>query len=84
MPSKIKENVYPNISQLKLRPLTVHDFREFRLSILESKESMSTFLNMGIELPDLNVIDFMNNYNVAKFKKSIGGKYYENAGLNIY
>lgn len=62
MSAIIKENVYPNISQLKLRPLTVNDFREFRLSVLESKESMSTFLNMGIELPDLNVIDFMNNY----------------------
>jgi len=58
----IKENVYPNISQLKLRPLTVNDYREFRLSVLESKESMSTFLDMGIELPDLNVIDFMNHY----------------------
>ena len=33
---------------------------------------------------DTGGIDFMNNYNVAKFKKSIGGKYYENAGLNIY
>lgn len=62
MSAIIKENVYPNISQLKLRPLTVNDFREFRLSVLESKESMSTFLDMGIELPDLNVIDFMNNY----------------------
>jgi RimJ/RimL family protein N-acetyltransferase len=58
----IKENVYPNIGQLKLRPLTVNDYREFRLSVLESKESMSTFLDMGIQLPDLNVIDFMNNY----------------------
>ncbi len=62
MSAIIKENVYPNISQLKLRPLTVKDFREFRLSVLESKESMSTFLDMGIELPDLNVIDFMNQY----------------------
>jgi len=60
--AKIKENVYPNISQLKLRPLTVNDFREFRLSVLESKESISTFLNMGIDMPDLNLIDFMNNY----------------------
>jgi hypothetical protein len=60
--AKIKENVYPNISQLKLRPLTINDFREFRLSVIESKESISTFLNMGIELPNLNLIDFMNNY----------------------
>lgn len=62
MPAIIKENVYPNISQLKLRALTTHDFREFRLSIRESKEGISTFLDMGIELPDLNVIDFMNHY----------------------
>lgn len=62
MPAKIKENVYPNISQLKLRPLKVSDFGEFRSSVIESKDSISTFLNMGIELPSLNPIDFMNAY----------------------
>jgi len=62
LPARIKENVYPNISQLKLRPLTINDFREFRSSVIESKDSISTFLNMGIELPNLNLIDFMNDY----------------------
>jgi hypothetical protein len=60
--STIRENVYPDFGQLKLRQLTVSDFREFRLSVLESKESMSAFLDMGIELPQLNAIDFMNRY----------------------
>ena len=62
MSATIRENVYPNISQLKLRPLTVNDFTEFRLSVLQSKESISTFLDMGIVLPYLNLIDFMNHY----------------------
>ena len=62
MAAIIKENVYPNISQLKLRPLTVNDFTEFRLAVLQSKESISTFLDMGIVLPYLNLIEFMNYY----------------------
>ena len=62
MSATIKENVYPNIGQLKLRPLTVNDFTEFRLAVLQSKESISTFLDMGIVLPCLNLIDFMNHY----------------------
>ena len=62
MPAKIKENVYPNISQLKLRPLTKYDFRQFRETMRDSRDSISTFLNMGIEVPDLNAVDFMNFY----------------------
>ena len=62
MSAKIKENVHPNIGQLKLRPLTVNDFTEFRLSVLQSKESISTFLDIGIVLPYLNLIEFMNHY----------------------
>ena len=46
--SKSAKNVYPEISQLKLRPLTKYDFREFKASVIESKESISTFLDMGI------------------------------------
>ena len=57
-----KKNVYPDISQLKLRHLAKFDFREFQASVKESKESMATFLDMGIELPHLNAIDFMNYY----------------------
>ena len=56
------KKIYPNISQLKLRPLTKFDFKQFQSAVLESKESISTFLDMGIQLPDLNVIDFMNSY----------------------
>ena len=59
---KPSKNVYPEISQLKLRPLTNYDFREFKASVMESKESISTFLDMGIELPQLHLIDFMNCY----------------------
>jgi hypothetical protein len=59
---KSTKNVYPEISQLKLRPLTKYDFREFKASVMESKESISTFLDMGIELPELHLIDFMNFY----------------------
>ena len=33
---------------------------------------------------DTGGLDFINNYNVAKFKKSIGGNNYENAGLNTF
>jgi len=59
---KPQKHVYPDISQLKLRPLTNFDFREFKASVLESKESISTFLDMGLELPNLYVVDFMNYY----------------------
>jgi hypothetical protein len=59
---KYKEHVYPEISQLKLRHLAKYDFREFQAAVHESKESISTFLDMGIELPTLNVIEFMNYY----------------------
>ena len=58
--SKSTKNVFPEISQLKLRPLTKYDFREFKASVMESKESISTFLDMGIELPELHLVDFMN------------------------
>lgn len=59
---ELKKNIYPEISQLKLRPLTKYDFREFKASVMESKESISTFLDMGIELPELHLVDFMNFY----------------------
>lgn len=59
---KSTKNVFPEISQLKLRPLTKYDFREFKDSVIESKESISTFLDMGLELPQLHLIDFMNCY----------------------
>jgi len=62
MTATIKKNVYPEISQLKLRHLVKYDFREFQASVRESKDSMSTFLDMGIELPNLNAIEFMNYY----------------------
>ena len=62
MPAKIKENVYPNLSQLKLRLLTKYDFRQFKETMRDSRDSISTFLNMGIEVPDLNAVDFMNFY----------------------
>jgi len=62
MSEKKKENVYPNIGQLKLRPLTKYDFRQFKETILESKESISTFLDMGKVVPDLNTVDFLNFY----------------------
>lgn len=58
----IRKNVYPDISQLKLRNLTKYDFREFQAAVRDSKESISTFLDMGIKLPTLNVIEFMNYY----------------------
>mgnify|MGYP000630653160 FL=1 len=61
MPRSAK-NVFPEISQLKLRPLTKYDFREFKASVMESKESISTFLDMGIELRELHLVDFMNFY----------------------
>lgn len=74
MPAKIKENVYPNISQLKLRPLTEYDFRQFRDTIYDSKESISTFLNMGLEVPKLNTVEFMNFY--SSLLKDKEGKHF--------
>lgn len=62
MVAQIKENVYPNISQLKLRRLTKYDYQQFRDALIESKESISTFLDIGIELPKLNTVEFMNFY----------------------
>ena len=62
MSAKIKENVYPNISQLKLRPLTKYDFRQFKETMRDSRDSISTFLDIGIEVPDLNAVEFMNFY----------------------
>ena len=62
MSAKIKKNVYPNISQLKLRPLTKYDFRQFKETMRDSRDSISTFLNIGIEVPDLNAVEFMNFY----------------------
>ena len=38
----------------------------------------------NIKYFDTGGIDFINNYNVAKFKKSIGGKPYETHGLHIF
>ena len=66
---KPPKNVYPEISQLKLRPLTKYDFREFKASVIESKESISTFLDMDIELPQLHLIDFMNYYTAMLLDK---------------
>lgn len=68
---KNKKKVFPNISQLKLRRLTKNDFREFQASVRESKESMSTFLDMGIELPTLNLFDFLNYYSSMLKDKEI-------------
>ena len=59
---KTVKNIYPNLSQLKLRPLTKYDFRQFKETMRDSRDSISTFLNMGIEVPDLNAVDFMNFY----------------------
>ena len=59
---KKAKNTYPNLSQLKLRPLTKYDFKQFKETMRDSRDSISTFLNMGIEVPDLNAVDFMNFY----------------------
>ena len=59
---KIKENVYPNIDQLKLRPLMKFDFVQFKETMLDSRESISTFLELGKTVPDLNTVEFMNFY----------------------
>ena len=42
--------------------MTRFDYQQFHDSVKESKESISTFLDLGIELPKLNTIDFMNFY----------------------
>ena len=68
---KTGKNIFPDISQLKLRPLTKYDFYEFKTSVIESKESISTFLDMGIELPDLHLIDFMNFYSSMLADKEV-------------
>ena len=59
---KKAKHIYPNISQLKLRPLTKYDFRQFKETMRDSRDSISTFLDMGIEVPDLNAVEFMNFY----------------------
>ena len=59
---KTVKNIYPNLSQLKLRPLTKYDFRQFKETMRDSRDSISTFLDMGIEVPDLNAVEFMNFY----------------------
>lgn len=38
----------------------------------------------NIKYFDIGGIDFINNYNVAKFKKNIGGKLYELHGLHVF
>ena len=62
MPAKVKEHVYPNISQLKLRKSTNFDFRQFKEFMLDSKGSISTFLDIGKQVPELHTVDFMNFY----------------------
>jgi len=62
MAATIKENVYPQISQLKLRPLTKYDVRQFREFMLDSKESISTFIEMGRTVSELTTIEFLNFY----------------------
>lgn len=59
---KTEKNIYPNISQLKLRRLSKIDYLQFKEALIESKESVSTFLEMGITLPKLNTVEFMNFY----------------------
>jgi hypothetical protein len=59
---KAKKNVYPNITQLKLRRLTPFDVEEFRRAFLESKESIKTFLDLGYEFDGLNIFDFQRQY----------------------
>ena len=58
----MKKNVYPNISQLKLRKLTKYDFREFRLAYMQSKESIKTFLDLGFIFDNKNLIEFAHEY----------------------
>lgn len=57
-----KKKVYPNISQLKLRKLTIYDVEEFRMAFLQSKESIKTFLDLGYGFEGLNMFDFRNQY----------------------
>jgi hypothetical protein len=40
--------------------------------------------NKNIKYFDTGGIDFLNNINVAKFKKSIGGDFYETAGSSFF
>jgi RimJ/RimL family protein N-acetyltransferase len=59
---KEKKNVYPNITQLKLRRLTPFDVEEFRRAFLESKDSIKTFLDLGFEFDGLNIFEFQSQY----------------------
>ena len=65
---KAKKNVYPNITQLKLRRLTPFDVEEFRRAFLESKESIKTFLDLGYEFDGLNIFDFQRQNGFIMFK----------------
>lgn len=62
MTATIKENVYSEISQLKLRNLTKYDFIQFKELMLDSQESISTFIEMGRIVPNLNTVELMNFY----------------------
>lgn len=57
-----RKNVYPNISQLKLRRLTDFDLREFHRAVMESTESIKTFLDMGYEFENMSWISFQHQY----------------------
>ena len=54
--------VYPEISQLKLRRLTQFDFPQFQKAVLQSKDSLAKYLEIGVVLPNVHGIDFMNFY----------------------
>ena len=71
-----KQNIYSNISQLKIRPLLKYDFVQFKETMLESKESISTFLDMGKIVPDLNTVEFMNF-----FSSLLADKEFEHFGV---
>jgi hypothetical protein len=58
----LKKNVYPKISQLRLRNLTPYDVEEFRRAYLQSKESIKTFLDLGYEFEGLNIFEFKKQY----------------------
>jgi hypothetical protein len=62
--SEIKDpkHVFPNIGQLKLRPLNAFDWKEFRAAFFESENSIQTFLNLGIAPPKQNAVDYMNDF----------------------
>ncbi len=57
-----RKNVYPNISQLKLRRLTDFDLREFHKAVMESTDSIKTFLDMGYEFENMSWISFQHQY----------------------